>query len=314
MSKKLKTTTNKKNILIKAIIFAIAFLIVTSVIVFTSNIAQDRTLFANATLGDTKKEELDEKVVEEATEVSDKETEIIKINKDKTPTIVDTIYCVVSGDSYSRICKMFYDNEDLCWALMEYNGANSNTMLHVGQELKIPDIDNEEFTKLIKNVTKPQPKNVTKTVEAQPVMTNVASSKPAEEKKESEQKSTPATNVNYSAPTVSGNVRNNPGYVDTSGFTYLGSYRITGYTPGCAHCCGNTKGITASGVPAVIGRTIAAKGFSFGQTLYIKGYGFYVVEDRGGFAAGTIDMAAGSHEACYSITSSGVDVYLVPNN
>lgn len=309
MSKKLKTTTNR--IIKKVIIIIAIFVAITSVIAFTSNI-DDRSLFANATLGDKLKNEetqvepeiieteeiAEEEIIEEA------EPQIV----DNQPEIIDTIYCVVSGDSYSKICKMFYDNEDLCWALMEYNGANGNSILHVGQELKIPDINNEDFKSLVETAKKPvstikkSESNNSKNVAAVTTSATV------------ENNSAAVVSANYQAPTQSGNVRNNPGYVDTSSFTYLGSYKVTGYTPGCAHCCGNTKGITASGVPAKIGRTIAAKGFSFGTTLYIKGYGFYVVEDRGGFAAGTIDMAAGSHEECYSITSSRVDVYLVSNN
>ena len=311
MSKKLKTTT--KNFIVKISIFMILMLIITSVVAFTGETnGKDRTLFANATKGD-----IENYITEE--EKEEKIEESVVIEEEKIPEIIDTIYCVVSGDSYSKICKMFYDNEDLCWALMKWNGAEGNTILYVGQELKIPDLNNEEFAKMIEDTKQTTHQMKQKSVNAETKKEQVMSKTSTETNVVEtaaivEEQPVQQTTTNYSAPTVSGNVRNNPGYVDTSSFTYLGSYRITGYTPGCAHCCGNTKGITASGVPAVIGRTIAAKGFSFGTTLYIKGYGFYVVEDRGGFASGTIDMAAGSHDACYSITNSGVDVYLVSNN
>lgn len=94
-------------------------------------------------------------------------------------------------------------------------------------------------------------------------------------------------------------------------YTYVGNYKITGYDPWCSHCCGKSNGITASGTQAKVGRTIAAKGFDFGTKLYIEGYGVYVVEDTGGFASNTIDMAADSHEACYALTRSNVPVYVV---
>lgn len=94
-------------------------------------------------------------------------------------------------------------------------------------------------------------------------------------------------------------------------YEYVGNYKITGYDPWCSHCCGKANGITASGTQAKVGRTIAAKGFDYGTKLYIEGYGVYVVEDTGGFASNTIDMAADSHEACYALTKSNVPVYVV---
>lgn len=110
-------------------------------------------------------------------------------------------------------------------------------------------------------------------------------------------------------------MRNYIDEVDTSNYLYLGEYSITGYTPKCAHCCGNTKGITASGVEAIIGYTVAAdKSIPFGTTLYIEGYGYYVVEDRGNFGRNVIDIAAPTHESCYDLTNYGVHVYVVPSN
>ncbi len=100
--------------------------------------------------------------------------------------------------------------------------------------------------------------------------------------------------------------------VTSENFKYLGKYDITGYTPKCVHCCGNDKGITASGTVATRGRTVATyKNIPFGTTLYIKGYGFYKVEDRGAFKQDTIDIACSSHDECYDITSSSIDVYIV---
>ena len=91
---------------------------------------------------------------------------------------------------------------------------------------------------------------------------------------------------------------------------YIGRFRITGYDC-CVACCGKSDGITASGTTATVGRTCAAsKDFAFGTRLYIEGLGERVVEDRGGFAANTIDVLCEDHAECYSITGF-YDVYIV---
>ena len=122
---------------------------------------------------------------------------------------------------------------------------------------------------------------------------------------------TPAVDINI--PTGD-DMKNFTGEVDTSNYTYLGKYTVTGYTPKCVHCCGNDKGITASGVEAINGYTVAAgSNLPFGTTLYIEGYGYYVVEDRGGFTGNLIDIACPSHDICYDTTGYGVRVYIVPH-
>ena len=61
----------------------------------------------------------------------------------------------------------------------------------------------------------------------------------------------------------------------------LGTYTLTAYDA-CLKCCGKTDGITASGVKAQAGHTIAApKNVPFGTKLIIDGVE-YTVEDRGG--------------------------------
>lgn len=97
-------------------------------------------------------------------------------------------------------------------------------------------------------------------------------------------------------------------------------YRLetTGYCP-CGSCCGWKRnwygrpviasgphrgkpkhvGVTASGAPAKHG-TIAADTsvFPFGTIMYIPGYGYGVVEDRGGAIKGyKIDLYHSSHGA-----------------
>lgn len=91
--------------------------------------------------------------------------------------------------------------------------------------------------------------------------------------------------------------------------TYLGNYKITGYDPYCKHCCGKTDGITASGVKAIIGETVAMKGVAFGTKIYIDGLGYYTVHDRG-VGNGVVDVARDGHNACYAITGR-YDVYIV---
>lgn len=93
---------------------------------------------------------------------------------------------------------------------------------------------------------------------------------------------------------------------------YIGNFKITGYDPWCKHCCSKTDGITASGVEAVIGRTVACNGIAMGTKIYIEGYGYYTVEDTGGMKNNVIDIACYSHTDCYSITNAtGVNVYKV---
>jgi len=82
----------------------------------------------------------------------------------------------------------------------------------------------------------------------------------------------------------------------------LGTFKITGYVPGCAHCCGQTSGIMANGetcVPWV--HCAAGKEFQFGERLTIEGMGSFVVGDRG-VPNGVIDVACNTHEECYKIT------------
>lgn len=119
--------------------------------------------------------------------------------------------------------------------------------------------------------------------------------------------------VNIDIPTGD-DMRNYTGDVDTTEYKLIGTYTITGYTPKCVHCCGNNKGITASGVEAIAGYTVAASSnIPFGTTLYIEGYGYYVVEDRGAFCDQVIDIAAPSHDVCYELTNPEVKVYIVPH-
>ena len=85
----------------------------------------------------------------------------------------------------------------------------------------------------------------------------------------------------------------------------LGIYKIVGYDAYCSHCVSKEvpDGITASGVKATVGRTVAThKSIPFGTILEIEGLGYYVVEDRG-VDVGMVDVASANHNSCYLVTS-----------
>jgi 3D (Asp-Asp-Asp) domain-containing protein len=90
-----------------------------------------------------------------------------------------------------------------------------------------------------------------------------------------------------------------PAYTVT--VTPIGDYYCTGYDPHSYQCCSKTDGITASGVEATAGKTIAMKDYSFGTRIYISGLGEFTVQDRG-VGSGTIDIACNDIPSCYAIT------------
>lgn len=74
-------------------------------------------------------------------------------------------------------------------------------------------------------------------------------------------------------------------------------FTATGYCP-CSSCCGKTTGITASGVKAQAGVTVAMPSkYAFGTQIQIKGMGTYIVQDRGGAIQGNkIDIFFNTHQ------------------
>ena len=96
---------------------------------------------------------------------------------------------------------------------------------------------------------------------------------------------------------------------DEASRVYIGTFQVYGYDPFCYHCNGKTDGITASGLKATFGQTVAMKGYPFGTKLYIEGLGEYIVEDRG-VGSGIIDVACKNHAACHTVTGK-YDVYIV---
>lgn len=92
----------------------------------------------------------------------------------------------------------------------------------------------------------------------------------------------------------------------------IGTYKITGYC-GCSSCCGKSDGVTASGVRATAGRTIAADttDLPFGTKVVIDGH-TYTVEDVGGAIKGKhIDVYFSSHAKALQWGVRYCDVYVV---
>ena len=85
--------------------------------------------------------------------------------------------------------------------------------------------------------------------------------------------------------------------IETTQQNITETYTITAYCP-CVKCCGKANGITASGVKAVQGVTVATdKSIPFGTKIYIDGVGERIVQDRGGAIKGNkIDLYFDSHE------------------
>lgn len=237
------------------------------------------------------------------TEIEDILT-ILEEEKEKQPKI----YTTKANDTYYEICQEFYGDGEYCLALGKYNQRSDYPNIEIGMELKIPNLDDPEFIQMCE-VAKQEK------IEQQKQEEERKRKLEEEKKQRSIQLASRGNSSGTATPIVktSNNVKNNPGEVDTSGYTLYKTMRITGYVGDCYECNGNTHGITASGTKATSGRTVAApKDLPFGTTLYIKGYGYYTVEDRGGFGNNIIDMVCPSHEVANSITKSGVEVYIVP--
>lgn len=83
----------------------------------------------------------------------------------------------------------------------------------------------------------------------------------------------------------------------------LGHYTLTAY-----EWTGNT---CANGEYPSKGYTIACNSLPLGTRVYIEGYGFYTVEDRGGMADNVIDIYLGDYDECIEFGVQEADVYLI---
>lgn len=83
---------------------------------------------------------------------------------------------------------------------------------------------------------------------------------------------------------------------ETLGLKSLGTFTITAYCP-CEKCCGKNDGITATGVKATAGRTIAVDPdvIPYGTELFIDGF-TYRAEDTGSSIKGRkLDIFFANH-------------------
>lgn len=230
---------------------------------------------SNTTISSTAKI-IEEDHVEETTTVPSVEEEYIE------PEPV--VYVVQAGDSLWKIASEFYGNGAYYPYIIESNGLTDSSVIYEGDELIIEEIEDSE-------------------VVLEACMTFMSS---AEEEKDT------SSNTSNTTAYSNGSARN--GIVPDGELEYLGEYRITGYDPYCVHCCGKANGVTASGTQATVGRTVGIRSgdLPYGTKIYIEGYGTYVIEDcGGGVKSHHIDIAASSHEECYTLTNSNVPVYLV---
>ena len=91
----------------------------------------------------------------------------------------------------------------------------------------------------------------------------------------------------------------------------LGVFTVTAYCP-CECCCGKTDGITATGVPAVAGQTIAVDPsvIPYGSTVIIDGHE-YIAQDCGGAIKGNrIDIYFDSHSEALDFGVGEYEIFL----
>ena len=93
---------------------------------------------------------------------------------------------------------------------------------------------------------------------------------------------------------------------DTYKYVYLGNFKYTYYcNEPRKHICGMGLGLTASGVPTEVGKTIAVDPtvIPLGTTVYIEGIGFRVAQDTGSGVKGNhIDILVNGHNEALSQT------------
>ena len=91
--------------------------------------------------------------------------------------------------------------------------------------------------------------------------------------------------------------------------SYVGEFWTTAYCP-CEKCCGKSDGITASGIKAVEGVTVAADPdvFPYGTVLFIEGIGERIVQDCGGdIGPRRLDIFYNDHNVAYQYGTEKVN-------
>ena len=223
----------------------------------------------------TEEETTIEEVVTEVPETTTIETNEVKPEPKPEPEeekYADKKYTVKADDNYFKISKKFYGVGGYYTVLSLYNDSKS---LHAGDVILIPDINSEVFNELWEQVKQADIEENNRFFKEIAGTTIKAGENSAYEYGH---RVNPAVDIKVPA---NGNMKNCTGEVDTSNFTLLGQFTTTGYAIGCWHCNHNTSGIGGSGVKMIPGYSVATgSDIPIGTTLYIEGYGFYVVEDR----------------------------------
>lgn len=240
--------------------------------------AEELTYKTTVSMPEIDIEDLDKAIEKELEEAEEEE---------ETPEYFE--YTVQPGDSFWSIAKESYGDGKYYLDVAAYNNLDISNVIYSGMVLKI---ENKELT-------------MTSEV--------VSYSAPPEEVEEE----TTAV-YTYGESSFNGDLGMTEalslvkdGYhLDTSNMTYMGNWRVTGYDPHCAHCCGKTNGITASGNQAEFGTTVGVNNLPLGTMIYVDGYGIFRVDDRGGMSSNHVDIAAPSHDVCYQLTGYA-DVYVI---
>lgn len=84
---------------------------------------------------------------------------------------------------------------------------------------------------------------------------------------------------------------------------YIGHYELTAY-----EWTGNP---CANGNYPTEGYTVACNSLPLGTRIYIDGYGYYTVEDRGGMADNVVDIYLGDYDTCIEFGRQSRDIYIV---
>lgn len=213
--------------------------------------------------------------------------ELIEEEVEEEPDYV--VYHVQPGDSFWFLADQFYNDGSLYIKIMEDNNI---TALYPGDVVNIYDPINRH----IEDSIAMQDMNIPNKEESKPASASYTAPAPVSGSSDG----TRPDASTYKDPTA----------LDTSNMTYLGNWRITGYDPHCAHCCGKTNGITASGNQAVLGYSCGSNSLPLGTEIYIEGYGVYRVDDCGGSSTNLIDIACDSHDICYTMTGNA-NVYII---
>lgn len=201
------------------------------------------------------------------------------------------VHIVSSGDTLWKIAKEYYDDGNLYTQVAEDNDLNVNGYIYPGDEILI--------------WLEPEVVEVVSTDDA--ISVDILGS---------DSPSTHALSLgggDVPAYDPDETPRNNPDGIgiDVNELEYVGTYKITGYDPTCEHCCGWSTGIGSSGREIEVGISVACNDIPSGTWIYVEGYGVYRVDDTGGMGGGTVDIAAHTHDTCYSLTASGINVYII---